>query len=312
MAWGLVIQIPVPHNPDPAPISYRMMRRILDDFSKDLAAAEATLTGITDDQVKIPLRMAKVRVDLTGNGEAKDTFTDIVKGMMGRLPDIFKDNPDLLICFDRGDVAWFRAYCHLLMAMTDFYLAFDTEPEFQLYAKDYFAKIKPEFSDQELEAVKKKTWQEQLVFGIQEPLRLSRFRHHMIQVCKLNRETWRFIRAETDDDHEWLPNSKQKGVLGLPVRDEMIDAWLALLNEWEAVLEGKKVISLRGGDEKTGVGLNLKKFLEEPPEKLDIFAAISGQNKYMENGKYMDVAVIRNTFQVFNRPLMMGYMAWFN
>src|SRR5262249_4764225 len=55
-AWGMLIQIPVPNNPDPAPISYRMMRRMLDDFSRDLGAAEQTLAGVTDDQVKLPLR----------------------------------------------------------------------------------------------------------------------------------------------------------------------------------------------------------------------------------------------------------------
>src|SRR5262245_43023549 len=30
MTWGTVMQIPVPTNSDPAPISYRIMRRILD------------------------------------------------------------------------------------------------------------------------------------------------------------------------------------------------------------------------------------------------------------------------------------------
>ena len=45
-------------------------------------------------------------------------------------------------------------------------------------------------------------------------------------------------KAETDDDHEWLPNPKQKGALGLPVRDEMIDAWLAMMAELEVLLNG--------------------------------------------------------------------------
>ncbi|SRR5229473_179930 len=102
---------------------------------------------------------------------------------------------------------------------------------------------------------------------VKEPARLGRFRKHLLRVAELNRETWKFIRAETDDDHEWLPNPKQKGVLGLPVRNEMIDSWLAMMGELEALLEGKRTFLKSWGLHKNGKGLNLKTLFDDPPEK---------------------------------------------
>src|SRR5229473_1837882 len=102
---------------------------------------------------------------------------------------------------------------------------------------------------------------------VKEPARLGRYRKHLRRVAELNRETWKHIRAETDDDHEWLPNSKQNGVLGLPVREEMIDGWLAMIAELEALLDGKRTFPRIFGFEKNGKGLNLKKLFEHPPEK---------------------------------------------
>ena len=102
-----------------------------------------------------------------------------------------------------------------------------------------------------------------------EPARLGRLRRHLTKVTELNRETWKNIRAETDDEHEWLPNAKQQGVLGLPVRDNMIDAWLTMMAELEALLNGNRTLP-KIYLSKTGQGLNLRKLLDEPPEKIRI------------------------------------------
>jgi hypothetical protein len=119
------LRLPVPKNADPASISYTDLRRVLDDFHHDLSAAEATLADVTDDHVKLPLRLALIRLDLVGDGKANDKFIDILQRIMGRQNfDFLEGNPDFLVCFHRGDVAWLRAYCHLLMGMLDFYLAF--------------------------------------------------------------------------------------------------------------------------------------------------------------------------------------------
>ena len=48
---------------------------------------------------------------------------------------------------------------------------------------------------------------------------------------------------------------------------DMIDGWLGLLGELEAVLEGKKTFLKSFGMDKDGKGLNLKTLFEDPPEK---------------------------------------------
>jgi hypothetical protein len=302
------LRIPVPPNPDPAPIRYQAFRRVLDDFRRDLAAAEHTLAGVTDEAVRLPVRLAKVRLDLNGDGNGTDELASILKKLLRRdNPDFLKGNPDFLVGFDRGDVAWLRAYCHLLMGMLDFYLAFDTEPMFDAWARDVFARPR-------VRAAAKDARDPWRVVRVAEPARLGRFRRHLLRVCELNRETWSAVRAETDNDHEWLPNPKQTGVLGLPVRDEMIDAWLGMVGELEAVLQGKKLLPVNLLWQTGGKGLDVKALLDDPPARFD-FDAITQRGpaaKYLANGPAADLNALFRVATVFDGPLSVAYAAWFN
>ena len=304
-----ILRLPVPMNPNPAPIRYTDLRRVLDDFRRDLSAAEATLASVTDDKVKLPLHIAAIRLDLVGDGKSTNEFSAILKKIMHRQQfDFQESNPDLLVCFDRGDVAWLRAYSHLLMAMLDFYLAFDTEQLFDLYADELFARSKNPFAGGNAER-QQKMRDAFRVFVVKEPARLGQFRKHLLQVAELNRETWKHIRAEIDDDHEWLPNPKQRGVLGLPVRKEMIDAWLAMMAELEALLDGERTFL-----SKNGKGLNLKTLFDDPPAKF----ALDGEffwtlaDKYFSERKDLNIDVLFAVIQIFGDPTAVTYAAWFN
>jgi hypothetical protein len=305
------LRLPVPNNPDPAPISYHAFRRILDDFIRDLSAAEATLAAITDENVKLPLRLAAVRLDFTGAGRANENLIDIMKKLMRQQFDFLKDNADFRVHFDRGDVAWFRAYCHLLCAMADFYLAFDTEGLFNQYGKDHFARLRKPPGEAGAHP------NERSIFAIKEPARLHRFRKHVLKVCELNRETWKFIRAEKDNDFEWLPNARQKGAIGLPVRDEMVDAWLGMIDEVEALFSGRKLVpavwvSIIGP--KSEDGLNLQKLLDDPPAKIDLdWLTKNGvPAKYLQKGPEVNAQAIFRAATVFGDSLSVAYAAWFN
>jgi hypothetical protein len=70
------------------------------------------------------------------------------------------------------------------------------------------------------------------------------------------------LTAETDDDHGWIPNPKQKGVLGVPVTEERVKGWLAFVDESEALLAGKRLAPFGRGDERRGV--NLRRVFTEP------------------------------------------------
>lgn len=313
------LRLPLPANADPSPITYQAFRRVLDRFRSDLETAEATLAKVTDDDFKLPLRLADIHLDLDGNGKAEETLTGVLKKLMGPAFRFSTDNPDFLVCFDRGDVPWLRAYCHVLMAMLEFQLAYDGERMFELTAHDLFAapKIPADRKSSDPGRDLSELWK---VIVIKDPARLGRFRQHMLAVCDLNHATWRYIRMEQDDDHEWLPNAKQKGVIGLPVSNEMIDAWLGMIDEFKALLDGQKFISpfmvqifTSAGDDRSG--LNVKELLDNPPDRID-WEKIQNEGiekKYLfRNGKDVDFMKMFRVTQVFNNTLAVGYAAWFN
>lgn len=307
------LRLPVPKNEDPTPISYAALRRVLERFGDDLGKAEATLADIKDDGVKLPLRLADVTMDLDGDGTPTDKLVPLLKKLLGvQRFEFLEKNADFRVTFDRGDVSWLRAYCHLLSAMIDFSQAFDLKPLFDAFGKDQFAKPKTSSDDVNGMLVKLLTR-----IDIPEPARLGSFRRHMLKVCELNVETWKFIRAEKDDDHEWLPNPKQKGVLGLPVTDAMIDGWLAGVAELEGLFSGKKVIDMGGLVKTDGHGLNFKEFLDHPPESISL-------NKIITDGvdkKYLTKMTAENTFDsntfgrmlgLFDESFGFAYGLWFN
>ncbi|TIS30595.1 MAG: hypothetical protein E5W95_35545, partial [Mesorhizobium sp.] len=43
-----------------------------------------------------------------------------------------------------------------------------------------------------------------------EPERRQAARRHLMEMIRLSREDWKAIRAETDNDREWLPGPQQK------------------------------------------------------------------------------------------------------
>lgn len=291
------LRLPLQKNPNPKAMTYPIFRRILDQFRHDLETTEKTLAGVKDDKVKLPIKLMTIRLDLDGDGKPTDQFSAILETVMGANPQLLKKNPEFLVKFDRGDVPWMRGYCHVLMSMLDGYLAFDTEIYFNDFVDDLFLKSKK----RKLENVNRN----QII--VEEPKRLKALRLHLIKVAELNRETWTHVRAETDDDFEWLPHSKQNSVLGLPVREEMVDAWLNILAELEAVLRGQKGLPIPPG--MNGKLFSVKKFLDDPPE---VLTDINLGEKYFDKIPTVNIEKLQNAVLLFNGPLGGAYVAWFN
>ncbi|MDY3553650.1 hypothetical protein R5W24_002754 [Gemmata sp. JC717] len=128
------------------------------------------------------------------------------------------NNPEFRVHFDRGDVAWLRSYCHLLSAMVEGYRSVDEEAGFEERVRDIFPKVAPSAREPDPD------WLGGL--KVVDPPRLRRARLHMVAVCELNRETWTHIRAETDDDYEWLPHPKADRSVG-PAADGRADRRVA-------------------------------------------------------------------------------------
>ena len=258
------LRIPVPENTEPSTISYRKLGRILDLFAFELGRAEKTLAEIKDDEVVLPLKLAPIQFDFSGQEKERISLLEILEKLNGRQLPIAEKNPEFLVHFDRGDVAWLRAYCHLLSGMVEAYRSADEEAGFADRVGSVFPKIEPPKVEQ------RKDWYN--FISVVDAPRLRRMRLHFVAVCELNRETWLHIRKETDDEFEWLPHPKQTDQLGMPISDEQIDAWLAMMDEFGGLLKGERLIPSEIikyiGEHPEGHGLNVAKLLDNPPADL--------------------------------------------
>ena len=134
---------------------------------------------------------------------------------------------------------------------------------------------------------------------------------HLEQMITLSRTTWNSIEAETDDDHEWLPNPKQTGVIpGIRITKEMITTWRDFLDEADALLAGKKLIPHWRVDD--GRGVNLRKVFTQPTN-FDVVMWIHGAaaKPYLEEGTLTRVETWRR-FQNIFRGQFIGFAIWFN
>lgn len=312
-----LMNLPLPANPDPSAITYADLCRMLDVFYSDVANAELTLSEIKSDDVQLTLRMADIRLNLAGRDDTSERYRDLLQKALGPKFQLPKENPELQTCFDRGDVAALRAYCHALMGILDIIRAYDMEEGFSLSVEQQFAKPK---NPSKLTAEERSKRQQELwkVIKIAEPARLGHFRVHVVKFCELSRESWGFIRRETDDDHEWLPNPRQGGVLGINTTDEVIDSWLTTLSEVESLYEGRKGIPasiVKLVSPPTSRPMNLKTWLDNPPDSIDWDRVRKNgvREQYLDDSlKDVDVMAVVKGAMAFHNVLTIGFAAWFH
>lgn len=141
------------------------------------------------------------------------------------------------------------------------------------------------------------------------PERLKNVLGHLEAVVQLSRENWRQINAETDDRNEWLPNARQSGALPrMQVTEDRVAAWLRLLDESDALLQGEKMIPHWRFDQ----GINLRRILLEPTT-FDIVLLLQGSAAlpYLEDGDLVTMDTWREITRAFDRSFF-RYFIWFN
>jgi hypothetical protein len=295
-----LLTMPVPPNPNPEVIHYEDARAILQGLVDDLDAVDRTLQPLGDRPVKLPVAMGRVRLDLTGAGQqGAVTLYDVTNAVLLGGHGDRANAGKLTIAFDTGDVLWLRAYTHVLRAGAEFLLARDWHRSFDAGAHLLFARpdsplaaalslpTEGMFTGAEdgriADAI---AWVHLLNWPVAEPERLPRVREHLLAAIGLSRQMWASIRAETDNDREWLPNAKQTSLIpGMTITDDRIDSWLALLTESEAVLNGDKLLP----HWRFTQGFNLRRLLESPqPFDLVLLATGTDIVPYLQDGPVSD------------------------
>jgi hypothetical protein len=320
-----IVRLPVPTNPKPEAVSYEQLRAVYQTWLDDLKKAEETLSGIKSNDVKIPVRFGLIRLDF--NKDGKTTEDEALWKIYARLNRDFNastrrdEQPGtFLIHMDAGDVQWLRGYCHLLSAMGEFILAHDWQQAFERVGHVFFANVTTPHA--QLQAGRKVfPWGDHdgmdfiatlhlARFEVVEPQRMQQCLAHLQAVIAHGRTTWTLILAEKDDDHEWLPNPQQTGVVGVPISPEMIESWRGVLDEAEAVLAGKLLIPYWRGNGDQGVNLN-RVFTEPTTFDLVLWVQGSGVTQYLEKGTISSPETWQRLTQVFGGEFI-GFAFWFN
>jgi hypothetical protein len=318
-----------PQNPKPEKIDYAAARKILQTFVDDLNRAEATLAGVKDKNVKIPLHVALIKIDLFGLQRPVNAAFLMQQTGAG-VPRADLEN--FVIAFDRGDVSWLRGYCHFLAAVGEVLLAVDSQPLFECTAHWLFEEVVTPHTflieDREpFDTEQFWRWDRRVIsdfvatihlllrFPMKEPERMKVAHGHLLSMCQMSREMWTHFQAETDNDREWIPNPRQTGVVGVPVTAEMIQTWLATVDEAEQVLAGKRLVPFWRGT-RADRGINIKRVFYEPTD-IDVLLWIQGTaaTPYLEKGpltRFIEPEMIGRIDRQFGGLNFIGFSFWFN
>jgi hypothetical protein len=291
--------------------------------------------------VKVKVPFGLIRLDLDGNGKATEgeelwrlyarlTGFPGVDGQTNKRR-LEEQARDFVIGLDAGDVHWLRGYCHLLMAVGEFWLAHDSRELFNRTAHLIYPRPETPYEFLRHRSTRQQNSRDaenqrgdadmmsQILDGIAlihliqlkvtEPERLKRSHQHLVAVIDQSRQSWKLIRAETDNDHEWIPNPKQDTVVGVKVSDEMVAAWLEFLDEAEQLLAGEKLLPFWRDQQQ---GINLRRVFEDP-RTFDLVLWVQGTAAapYLEQGPMTKPETWREFQQRF-RGQFIGFAIWFN
>jgi hypothetical protein len=295
-----LLRLPIAPNPSPDVFRPEMIDAIFAAASADMTEAARTLDGI-EGEVSLPIDVADLWFDVNGNG-SRDVGESVIDIAGFALGGGFGQSPDAVtIRFDTADVAWLRAYAHLLAGISDTIGAIGpTDPIARVMetAEGFLAVAgapRPSVPysiaayQDEIDLVA------MIIFALEQTpdSALSRKAHgHFLSMIEDNRQFWSEVALETDNDAEWIPNKNQVSALGLPFPPETGTRWLAVLSDAERVLRGELLIPYwRLGP---GAGLDLGAMFTDPPA-LDPVGLIQGETllPYARTGPLANMESLR-------------------
>jgi hypothetical protein len=274
-----------------------------------LGEANQTLARITDQEFKVEVNLSRIRIDPAGNGTNELLIPTLSR--IWTIPTQTTNQQDIIIHFDRGDAYWLKGYTHCLIGMIDVLQTYDWRPVWNQCAQVIFQHpnpMPPIALDEVPSDGRWNMWVD-LIAAIHDmrlhptnPNGLVEAREQFLQMIACSRLTWKSILAETDNDHEWLPNPQQTGPGGSTITQQQIDGWLRLMAETEHILKGKKLLPHWRIQE--GTGINVDKLVRDPPA-LDLILMIQGSAfiPYLEKGPISDAS----TWRMLTLPYGTGF-----
>jgi hypothetical protein len=325
------LRLPVPPNPRPEPLSYEAMRAIWARFAADLSGAREALGRLPPGEFHIRLDLIAIRLDLDGDGRGSEveSLGAIVaalaqgSGQRRRGEPPAAGLPAWPVAFDRADAIWLNGYATLLTAFVEAVLAHDWREAFLATGHLFFPAIEggsnvarlsrpgPDMGGVAGAAIADAIALIHLArFPVVEPARLGEARRLLVEVLRLSRANWDAILAETDDEAEWLPAPRQRNsaVQAMDVTEERVAAWRGVLDDLEAVLEGRALLAHWRFEQ----GVDLRRAFEEP-RTFDFVGWVAGYaaTPYLRAGPTVSGATLAEWQRAFGGNFL-GFAAWFN
>lgn len=307
-----LMRLPLPENPEPEALSYEDARAVVQRLLDRLNEAQQTLSAINPNGIRLPVDLATVSLDLNADGNhAKEESLLAISVAVQRVGRSTEEKvPDTFpVTFDDGDVPWLEGYCHVLAAFCEFVLAHDWRDHFERSAILFYPKAvtpyqflydepQPSATNLDNHAILNIiAFLHCINYECAEPARMKSALQHLESMITCSRRSWKLIEAETDDDREWLPHSGQTSIMGsLQMTQQIVSGWKDVLDEFELILQGKKLLPFwRGipGGRLTGqlqfnrkLGINVRRIFTEPRRfDLALWAHGSGLQAFLEEGE---------------------------
>lgn len=213
----------IPENPQPAAFDPGLIAATFRDTVSRMDAARAELADIPPDaDFAVTVNFADVWFDINAN-KTRDPGEGLME-VFGPLlmTDWTSTTPAPVVRFDGADAAWLSGYARLISALSDIVLAYDpTEATTRILdarAKlNALGPVAPDFimgttdgdgpDSLDLLAITL-----QVLNQKPDTTLMAAARTHLLAMIDDNRQFWGRVNAETDNDHEWLPNDHQIGI----------------------------------------------------------------------------------------------------
>lgn len=278
-----LLRLPVPPNDNPDPFEPQQIADIFRTALTDFAAAETALAQI-DGAVSLPVDVTALWFDINENGAqdfGEDLFT-VTGATLGARP---AEDGSLIVRFDTADVAWLRAYAHLLSGVSEVVLAYDPT-EAITTVTEASAVLGPNMIIGAQDMVDQAAI---ILLALRQEPDATRTRKaltHFEAMVAHNRIFWDRVAAETDNDAEWIPNAAQTSAFGVTLSQEIADSWQTILAEGGAILKGETVLPYWRFERDTVRGISLRKMFTDPaPVDLVLWIQGAGALPYLEEGK---------------------------
>ena len=129
----------VPPNPNARPMTYTVLRKIMERFYDDVSVAEKTLARVGNRHVKLPVQVFKISFDLNHDNQITED-EKIIPALLGMRQGRVRTRALTVdeIVFDTADASWLRGYSNLFMASANLFLAFDFEKTYEATAHNIY------------------------------------------------------------------------------------------------------------------------------------------------------------------------------